>query len=281
LKYLINIIGLNNKSAEVIDLQEKLREKNDLLTNATEKIDARETKLNSLHNKINALNKQKLEEEKITYKIQNLTNDIKKLKVEYDKLSNETSNPFGELMNQTKIELDKLKSQMINYVKDIKHLELLRDACSENGVKRFIIKDIVKLLNSLIQKYLNEIGAEYLVYFDESFDFKFITMNGECEFSNFSTGERQRIQISTILAFRDLILNGKINSNIFVIDEFLDSGIDAIAIKNILNILNKKSIESNQNIFIISHRQETTESVVFNHIIEVIKENGISTLRIN
>ena len=281
LKYLINIIGLNNKSAEVIDLQEKLREKNDLLTNANEKIDARETKLNSLQDKINALNKQKIEEEKITYKIQNLTKDIKKLKVEYDKLSNETSNPFGELMNQTKIELDKLKSQMINYVKDIKHLELLRDACSENGVKRFIIKDIVKLLNSLIQKYLNEIGAEYLVYFDESFDFKFITMNGECEFSNFSTGERQRIQISTILAFRDLILNGKINSNIFVIDEFLDSGIDTVAIKNVLNILSKKSAEAHQNIFIISHRQETTESIIFNHIIEVVKENGISTLKIN
>lgn len=281
LKYLINIIGLNNKSAEVIDLQEKLREKNDLLTNANEKIEVRETKVNSLHDKIKTLNKQKIEEEKITYKIQNLTNDIKKLKVEYDKLSNETSNPFGELMNQTKIELDKLKSQMINYVKDIKHLELLRDACSENGVKRFIIKDIVKLLNSLIQKYLNEIGAEYLVYFDESFDFKFITMNGECEFSNFSTGERQRIQISTILAFRDLILNGKINSNIFVIDEFLDSGIDTVAIKNVLNILSKKSAEAHQNIFIISHRQETTESIIFNHIIEVVKENGISTLKIN
>jgi ABC-type multidrug transport system ATPase subunit len=106
-------------------------------------------------------------------------------------------------------------------------------------------------------------------------------MNGECEFSNFSTGERQRIQIATILAFRDLILNGKISSNIFVIDEFLDSGIDAIAIKNVLSILNKKSIESNQNIFIISHRQETTESVVFNHIIEVVKENGKSMLKIN
>ena len=40
-------------------------------------------------------------------------------------------------------------------------------------------------------------------------------------------------------------------------------------------------METNQNIFIISHRQETTESVVFNHIIEVVKENGLSTLRIN
>ena len=47
------------------------------------------------------------------------------------------------------------------------------------------------------------------IEFDESFDFKFITLNGECEYSSFSAGERQRIQIATILAFRDLILNGK------------------------------------------------------------------------
>ena len=161
------------------------------------------------------------------------------------------------------------------------HLEILRDACSENGVKRFIIKDIIKLLNSLIQKYLNEIGCDFLVYFDEAMDFTFLTQSGECEFSNFSAGEKQRIQISTMLAFRDLILNGKLHSNIFSIDEMLDMNVDSICIENVMKILKRKSIESNQNIFIISHRQETTESVVFNHIIEVIKENGISTLRIN
>ena len=47
------------------------------------------------------------------------------------------------------------------------------------------------------------------------------------------------------------------------------------------NILSKKSVEAHQNIFIISHRQETTESICFNHIIEVIKENGLSRLKIN
>jgi DNA repair exonuclease SbcCD ATPase subunit len=274
-------IGFNDNNEKITQLNENLKVKNNKLKLVVDKLEIDLEKEETESAKLNLLQEKKLQENRITYKIQSLTDNIKKLKVEYDKLRNDQSNPFYELMTKTTQELESLKVQMIKYVKDIKHLEILRDACSENGVKRFIIKDIVKLLNSLIQKYLNEIGAEYLVYFDESFEFKFITMNGECEFSNFSTGERQRIQISTILAFRDLILNGKINSNIFVIDEFLDSGIDAIAIKNILNILNKKSIESNQNIFIISHRQETTESVVFNHIIEVIKENGKSTLRIN
>ena len=66
-------------------------------------------------------------------------------------------------------------------------------------------------------------------------------MTGECEYTNFSAGERQRIQIATIFAFRDLILNGKVTSNIFIIDEFLDSAIDSICIKNVLEILYKKS----------------------------------------
>ena len=271
----------DKKTQEIESLNAELEVKNGNLEKLNTALETYQTEEETVSTQLSDLSAKKHEEDRLIYKVQMLTDDIKKLKVEYDKLSNDASNPFKELLEKSQDELSQLKTQMINYVNNSKHLELLRDACSENGVKRFIIKDIVKLLNSLIQKYLNEIGAEYLVYFDESFEFKFITVNGECEFSNFSTGERQRIQIATLLAFRDLILNGKINSNIFVIDEFLDSGIDAIAIKNILNILAKKSIESNQNIFIISHRQETTESVIFNHIIEVIKENGISTLKIN
>jgi len=271
----------NQKSEEIENLNITLSEKQQQIEKLTSALTKYNEDEETIKEELDQLNIKKNNQDKLIYKIQNLTNDIKKLKGEYDKLNNDKSNPFYELIEKTENELKQLKTQMINYVKDIKHLEILRDACSENGVKRFIIKDIVKLLNSLIQKYLNEIGAEFLVYFDESFDFKFITMTGECEYSSFSTGECQRIQIATILAFRDLILNGKINSNIFVIDEFLDSGIDTIAIKNILSILSKKSKEENQNIFIISHRQETTESVVFNHIIEVVKQNGVSTLNIN
>lgn len=271
----------NQKSEEIKNLNSTLSTKQQQIEKLTSALTKYNEDEETIKEELDQLNIKKNNQDKLIYKIQNLTNDIKKLKGEYDKLNNDKSNPFYELIEKTENELKQLKTQMINYVKDIKHLEILRDACSENGVKRFIIKDIVKLLNSLIQKYLNEIGAEFLVYFDESFDFKFITMTGECEYSSFSTGECQRIQIATILAFRDLILNGKINSNIFVIDEFLDSGIDTIAIKNILSILSKKSKEENQNIFIISHRQETTESVVFNHIIEVVKQNGVSTLNIN
>jgi len=207
--------------------------------------------------------------------------DIINLKKSYtDTQLKTTNNPFIDLINDTENKLSDEQNKIKDLNDNALHIEILKDIFSENGVKKHIIKNLVSVLNSLIQKYLSEIGAEFLVCFDETFEFKFITLNGECEYSNFSAGEKQRIQIATMLAFRDLILNGKINSNILIIDEMLDQAVDSIAIKKITNILQRKSIELNQATFVISHRSEITEDNIFNHIIEVIKENGISTINV-
>ena len=215
--------------------------------------------------------------DKLSMTIKYVSNEIKNLKAEYDNNKENNKNPFEDLLNNAKEQLQLIKSKLIEYNKNLKHLDILKDACSESGVKRFILKDIVKLLNSLIQKYLNEIGSEMIVYFDETMEFKFLTQSGECEFSSFSAGEKQRIQISTMFAFRDLILNSKIFSNLFIIDEMLDMNIDSICIENIMKILKRQIDEKNQSVFIISHRSELADNEGYwNNIIKVTKENGIS-----
>ena len=203
------------------------------------------------------------------------------LKKNYDDLSASAENPFLSLLDKAQDALKSLKEKLVSMTRDFKHLEILKEVCSENGVKKFIIKDIVKLLNSLIQKYLNEIGCEFIVFFDESFDFKFLTTTGECEFSSFSAGERQRIQIATILAFRDLILNNNVSSNLLVIDELLDANVDTVCIQNVMSILKKKAEEDNQNIFIISHRSELADDEsIWDSIIKIEKSNGCSTYQV-
>lgn len=216
----------------------------------------------------------------IKYDIGLLASNIKKLKSDLNDINTNTINPYSELLESANKNLEEMQLKINDLNIKFKHLDILKTVCSENGVKQIIIKDIIILLNSLIQKYLNEIGADYIVCFDESFDFKFITLEGECEYNNFSSGEQQRIQIATLLAFRDLILNGKINSNILVIDELLDMAIDSIAIKKIINILQAKTIDLNQALFIISHRSEITDENIFQHIIEVTKKNGLTSINI-
>jgi DNA repair exonuclease SbcCD ATPase subunit len=253
------------------DNEEKIKEIKALILEKTEFLD-------DLKSKIEYSRSIEAERNKLTIALEYSTREIKNLKISYEDIQKKSNNPFEELINKTKDTLKSLKRRLIEFNNNMLHLEVLRDACSENGVKRFIIKDIIKLLNSLIQKYLNEIGCDFLVYFDEAMDFTFLTQSGECEFSNFSAGEKQRIQISTMLAFRDLILNGKLHSNIFIIDEMLDMNVDSICIENVMKILKRKSIESNQNIFIVSHRSELAEDeTIWNNIIKITKEHGQST----
>ena len=231
-------------------------------------------KRTQVFNELETVSKAKLDFADLKMKVKYAGSELKLLKKQYDDFDSSIENPFTELVEKAQEELKGMKDMLSNFLKNIKHLEILKEASSENGIKKFIMKDIVKLLNSLIQKYLNEIGSEFIVYFDETFEFKFITTTGECEFSNFSAGEKQRIQIATLLAFRDLILNGKISSNIFIIDELLDANVDTACIENVMGILKRKSAETGQSIFIISHRSELADNMSFwNNIIKVVKEN--------
>lgn len=270
-----------NKQNEILNAQAIIDKNEKIIENLKEQINEKSKILRDIRIKIDNNQKIKSEYDKLNISINYAKKEILNLKVQYDDSKLNTKNPFDELIVKTKKTLKEIKNRLLEFNKNILHLELLRDACSENGVKRFIIKDIIKLLNSLIQKYLNEIGCDFLVYFDEAMDFTFLTQSGECEFSNFSAGEKQRIQISTMLAFRDLILNGKLHSNIFVIDEMLDMNVDSICIENVMKILKRKSIDSNQNIFIISHRSELAEDeTMWNNIIKVTKEHGQSTYEV-
>jgi DNA repair exonuclease SbcCD ATPase subunit len=271
----------SNKQNEIIEAQKIIEENEKLILEFKEQIKLKTESLNEIKVKIENNRSVKNEYDKVLISVNYTKKEILNLKNEYDKSKLDTINPFEELINKTKTNLKDLKYRLLEFNKNVLHLELLRDACSETGVKRFIIKDIIKLLNSLIQKYLNEIGCDFLVYFDEAMDFTFLTQSGECEFSNFSAGEKQRIQISTMLAFRDLILNGKLHSNIFAIDEMLDMNVDSVCIENVMKILKRKSIDSNQNIFIISHRSELAEDeTMWNNIIKVTKEHGQSTYEV-
>ena len=281
--------GLCEKCKSVMDERYDLSKNTEMIKSLTDQISENEQKIEEFTTNIKTL-KDEYSELKVQYEnnqeiiqkidklalsIKYMSNEIKNLKSEYDNHKDQNSNPFGELLEKAKDTLKELKEKLILYNKNFKHLEILKETCSENGVKKFIIKDIIKLLNSLIQKYLNEIGAEMIVFFDETMDFKFLTQSGECEFSSFSAGEKQRIQISTMLAFRDLIINGKINSNILIIDEMLDSNVDTVCIENVMKILKRKSVESNQNIFIISHRSELADNEGYwNNILKVTKQNG-------
>ena len=191
---------------------------------------------------------------------------------------NKEKNPFKKMIQDTDGSLTNITEILDKHYSEKTELDILEHVVSDDGAKKFMVKDLVKVLNTLIRQYLNEMGADFTVHFNESFDSVFLTNTGECDYTSFSAGERQRINVATLFAFRDILNNTGIESNVFVLDEVIDQGIDEYALKAVLGILKRIVEQKNQTIFIVSHRPETSENMDFDNIIEITKKNSISKI---
>ena len=190
------------------------------------------------------------------------------------------ANPYDELVEKCKQDISSEIAKASKLDESLKYLKFAEGIVSQDTLRKFIIKDLVILLNNKIKTYLTKLGAKYYVEFDEDMDYDFITPGGSCEWSNFSAGERMRIMVATSFAFRDFmsIRNG-LNANILVLDEYFDSAIDTLCVESILDILRGFSKTQDQNVFVISHRPEVSPEL-FDRTLLVEKTNGIASLKI-
>lgn len=193
-----------------------------------------------------------------------------------DKLNEQSS--YIKLITEYKEKQNLNDIQLSKYYKTKKYLELIEHIVSEEGVKKFIINDLVTVLNNKIKNYLNLTGAFYTCIFDNNFNAEFITATGPCTYENFSTGEKSRINICVLFAFKDMLVElSGINSSIMVIDEFLDNGICQYGVEAIIGIIKQITEKNNQTVFLISHRGDINEEN-FNNIIELEKINGFTKI---
>jgi len=263
---------------ELNEISAQSKELSDRLSSISEKI----VKIDSKQNQLNQ-------------KIHNATDESNKLKIEIGKLEHEISfseerlenlkkekNPYTDLLKDTCEKLEKENLNIADLNKRYSYLKFAEQIVSQDNLKKFIIKDLVGLLNSKIKYYLMKLGAKYTCVFDENMKFTFITPDngGETEYATFSAGERMRLLIAASFAFRDFMsTRNNFTSNILILDEFIDSAIDTLAVNNVLHILQEFSRISNQHVMIISHRKEIDNSI-FDNIVMVQKEQNISTISI-
>ena len=182
------------------------------------------------------------------------------------------------MLNDAVIKMDAEKSSLESAEESYRDRKKAEESVSQDSLKKFIIKDLIVLLNNKIKTYLTKLGAKYYVEFDEDMDYEFITPGGTYQWSNFSAGERMRIMVATSFAFRDFmsIRNGLV-SNILVLDEYFDSAISSQCVENLVTML-KEFNEMNDNIYVISHRAEVNPDS-FDHILQVEKSRGFSSLK--
>lgn len=146
--------------------------------------------------------------------------------------------------------------------KTIKNNEILLNILSDNGIKSHFFKKLIPILNFRINYYLEKFEMNILVMFNEFMEehISSRTLN-EISYMSFSEGEKKRIDLSIQFAFFDTAKTvSNWQSNIFFIDELIDSGTDTDGLEKIIHELKTMTFNTKDLcIYLISHKiQEDT-----------------------
>ena len=151
--------------------------------------------------------------------------------------------------------------------------EMLKDT----GIRTKIIREYLPAMNALINKYLQVL--EFFVAFelDENFQETIKSRHrDEFVYANFSEGEKMRIDLSLLFAWRQVAkMKNSTNTNLLILDETFDSSLDEEGVDNLMKIL--FTLDKGTNTFIISHKPDILESKLQDKI-QFTKINNFSAV---
>ena len=208
----------------------------------------------------------------LNYNLEEIKNDLVSLEIEENNALKGKVSSLTIMVEEGKQNVNKLNNEL-NVLETVKYV------LSEEGIKSFLAKKILTVLNSRIAYYLQKLEANCLCQFNEFFDEVIIDEKSQQKtYFNFSGGERKRIDLACLFAFADIRrLQGDVNFSTVFYDELLDSSLDDRGVSLTLKVLRERFNENNESCYIITHRgpEVTTKA---EHVIHVSKRNGISEI---
>lgn len=167
--------------------------------------------------------------------------------------------------NTASIQLDHYKASV----------EVLKDT----GIKAKIIATFIPMMNDLINEYLQKFDMFVSFELDENFNETIKSRNRDTfTYNSFSEGEKTRIDLSILFAWRKIAMaRNSVSTNLLIFDETLDKSLDDEAVDTFVDILN--TVEDSVNTVVVSHRNVVPE--VFDRHITIEKVRDFSVLSVN
>jgi DNA repair exonuclease SbcCD ATPase subunit len=196
--------------------------------------------------------------------IQTITEQLENRNTEHEKLKQ-----YEDGLNQTFEELSN-KKELVTY-HDFAY-SLLKDS----GVKSKIIKKYLPLINQQINRYLQMMDFYLNFTLDEEFNESVQSpIYEDFSYASFSEGEKSRINLSLLFAWREVAkLKNSVSCNLIIFDEVFDSSLDGAGTEEFLKII--RYVISDANIFVISHKGGLEDK--FQSVITVDKKKNFSCM---
>ncbi len=157
-------------------------------------------------------------------------------------------------LNELEIKLKDFQEHQQELYNQKEVLGIVSTMLKDGGIKSKIIRQYIPVMNKLINKYLAAFDLFVDFQIDENFNEVIKSrFRDTFSYSSFSEGEKLRITLSIMLAWRTVAkLRNSVSTNLLVLDETLDGAMDGVGVENLIETLH--NLNSDDNIFVISHR---------------------------
>jgi len=156
------------------------------------------------------------------------------------------------------------------------YLDVASILLKDTGIKTKIVRQYLPVMNRIINKYLQAMDFFVSFEIDESFVETIKSRHrDDFSYSSFSEGEKQRIDLALMMAWRTIAkMKNSTNTNLLILDEVFDSSLDTSGTELLHQILG--TLDNNSNTFVISHRDALFDK--FRSVIKFAKHNNFSRI---
>ena len=213
-------------------------------------------------------------------KISLLQKEVDKVQKEINYLNSQSGDTGKAKKDLAKVRRakDKVTEQKLAYVEERTYNEVIGEMLKDTGIKTKVIKQYLPVMNRLINQYLQVLDFFVAFHLDENFTETIRSRHRDSfNYASFSEGEKQRIDLSLLFTWRQIAkLKNSAATNLLILDETFDSSLDTDGVDNLTKIL--ETLDSDSNVFIISHKGEILENK-FRSKIEFFKDRNFSKIK--
>ena len=262
-----NITSGKEKISKLESALEDIESKEKTLTDSLNQRNTIQKEINQVQNKINncfsAINWKQNKVKETENQIQSIKSNTDSVDREREKMKTLIEQGKGQELQRRQI------------AKRSTELKIIGDILKDGGVKSTIIRKYLPVMNTLINKHLQEL--EFYVNFnlDDTFNETIKSrFRDEFSYASFSEGEKMRIDLSLLFTWREVAkLKNSVNTNILILDEIFDSSLDGNGTADFINIL--RTVTDGNNVFVISHKEDMLHDK-FDNVIQFKKVKNFS-----
>lgn len=251
----------------------------------SDRISTEETKLKLIKSTYSSVKKPEQTNQEII--IKSKIESLKSEKEDKNKKFQE-KNPHEELLDQNNNSLSEIQEKYNSIKKEIENIESLSgyydfwlDAFGDDGIRKFVINEIVPALNSKLDYWMQILVDNKLsIKFDDALNeaiSKHPDNDKELIYAVLSNGQKRRINLAVTQAFAHvMMLSHGVYPNIIFLDE-ISTNIDSIGIQAIYNMICELS--KSKKVFITTHDQDLISMLSGCQEITLELKNGESSLK--